>query len=37
VIVRWETALRRIARQAACVLWGSTHAIGYETNEAREK
>jgi hypothetical protein len=32
----------RIARRAACsggwgCVWGSTHAIGCETNEAREK
>jgi hypothetical protein len=24
-------------RVLRCVLWGSTHAIDYETNEAREK
>jgi hypothetical protein len=28
---------REVGRVLRCVLWGSTHAIGDETNEVREK
>jgi hypothetical protein len=28
---------REVGRMLRCVLWGSAHAVGYETKEAREK